>query len=242
MRRKLKTGSMRIATRWIAGDGFGAVVCCHRARPRRKRARRRQVAVAVERGASRAGFCVGRGRAEKPFPSKNFRGQPVVILVAPSPDAKALRKEAARIEELYLNFSARRRRSSSRPSPAQAGRVQSNVPYAIAAERCVGRGGLRGERARRFLGDRPRPGRQRGHGDPTRCEGAQRTASTSSTTTFQTQAASPHRDRELNRLRENQPRSPRMAVGGIPGFENRSARDEHVRAVFPAKRCAVSVP
>ena len=72
------------------------------------------------------------GAGGKTFPAKNFRGQPVVILVAPSPDASALRKQAARIEDLYLDFSARRRRFSSRRSRRRPGRVESNVPYAIA--------------------------------------------------------------------------------------------------------------
>ena len=72
------------------------------------------------------------GAGNKTFPAKNFRGQPVVILVAPSPDAKALRKETARIEDLYLNFSAKKTIFVA-AFTAQTGRVESNVPYAIAA-------------------------------------------------------------------------------------------------------------
>ena len=72
------------------------------------------------------------GAGNKAFPAKIFRGQPVVILVAPSPDAKALRKETARIEALYLDFSSKKTIFVA-AFTAQTGRVQSNVPYAVAA-------------------------------------------------------------------------------------------------------------
>ena len=72
------------------------------------------------------------GAGNKTFSSKNFRGQPVVILVAPSPDAKALRKETARIEDLYLGFSAKKTIFVA-AFTVQTGRVESNVPYAVAA-------------------------------------------------------------------------------------------------------------
>ncbi len=72
------------------------------------------------------------GAGNKGFPAKNFRGQPVVILVAPSPDARALRKQTARIEDLYLDFSAKKTIFVA-AFTAQTGRVESNVPYVIAA-------------------------------------------------------------------------------------------------------------
>ncbi len=72
------------------------------------------------------------GAGNKTFPAKNFRGQPVVILVAPSPEAKALRKESARIEDSYLNFSAKKTIFVA-AFTVQTGRVESNVPFAIAA-------------------------------------------------------------------------------------------------------------
>ena len=72
------------------------------------------------------------GAGGKTFPAKNFRGQPVVILIAPSPDAGAFRKEVGRIEELYLGFSAKKTIFVA-AFTAQTGRVASNVPYAIAA-------------------------------------------------------------------------------------------------------------
>ena len=63
---------------------------------------------------------------------KTFRGQPVVILVAPSPDAGALRKEVGRIEDLYLQFSARKTVFLA-AFTGTTGRVPSNIPFAIAA-------------------------------------------------------------------------------------------------------------
>ncbi len=72
------------------------------------------------------------GAGGKAYPAKNFRGQPVVILVAPSPEAGALRKQAARIEDLYLDFSAKKTIFVA-AFTAQTGRVASNVPYAVAA-------------------------------------------------------------------------------------------------------------
>ena len=73
------------------------------------------------------------GAGGKRFPLKNLRGQPVVILVAPSPDAKPLRQEAGRIQELYLQFSARKTVFFAAFTNGQDGRVESNVPYAMAA-------------------------------------------------------------------------------------------------------------
>lgn len=73
------------------------------------------------------------GPGGKTFPLKNLRGQPVVILVAPSPDAKTLRQEAGRIQEMYLQFSARRAVFFAAFTNGHDGRVESNVPYAIAA-------------------------------------------------------------------------------------------------------------
>ncbi len=72
------------------------------------------------------------GAGGKAFPLKTFRGQPVVILVAPSPDAGALRKEAGRIEELYLQFAAKRTVFVTAFTQA-TGRVPSNVPFVVAA-------------------------------------------------------------------------------------------------------------
>ena len=71
------------------------------------------------------------GAGGKPFPLKTFRGQPVVLIVAPSPGSASMRKEAGRIEELYLQFSARKTVFLA-AFTQQTGRVESNVPFAIA--------------------------------------------------------------------------------------------------------------
>ena len=71
------------------------------------------------------------GPGNRAVQSKQFRGQPVVILVAPSPDSGALRKEADRIEHLYLDLSARKTIFVAAFTSAP-GRVMSNVPYIIA--------------------------------------------------------------------------------------------------------------
>ena len=73
------------------------------------------------------------GADGKTYPLRNLRGQPVVVLVAPSPDAKALRQEAGRIQGMYLQFSARKTVFFAAFTGGQKGRVESNVPYAIAA-------------------------------------------------------------------------------------------------------------
>lgn len=72
------------------------------------------------------------GVGGKTYPLKNFRGQPVVILVAPSPDSKAFRQEAGRIEGLYLQFSAKKTIFLA-AFTQQPGRVASDVPFALAA-------------------------------------------------------------------------------------------------------------
>ena len=64
--------------------------------------------------------------------SKQFRGQPVVILVAASPESPELRKEADRIEHLYLDLSARRAIFVAAFTAGNGARVASNVPYIVA--------------------------------------------------------------------------------------------------------------
>ena len=71
------------------------------------------------------------GPGNRAIPSRQFRGQPVVILVAASPDSAPLRKEADRIEHLYLDLSARKTIFVG-AFTAGGGRVVSNVPYIIA--------------------------------------------------------------------------------------------------------------
>ena len=71
------------------------------------------------------------GAGGKTYPGKNFRGQPVVILVATSPDAGDLRKQARRIEDKYLDFAARKTVFVVAFTGAQ-GRVESDVPFVVA--------------------------------------------------------------------------------------------------------------
>ena len=71
------------------------------------------------------------GAGGKTYPAKGLHGQPMVILVALSPEAKGLRQEAGRIQENYLDFAARKTVFLA-AFTGQIGRVESNVPYAIA--------------------------------------------------------------------------------------------------------------
>ncbi len=71
------------------------------------------------------------GAGGKAYPGKNFRGQPVVIFVAVSPDAGDLRKQAKRIEDKYLDFAAKKTIFVA-AFTGTAGRVESNVPFVIA--------------------------------------------------------------------------------------------------------------
>ena len=71
------------------------------------------------------------GAGGQTHPGKDFRGQPVVILVASSPEAGDLRKQAKRIEDLYLEFAAKKTVFVAAFTAAQ-GRVPSNVPFVIA--------------------------------------------------------------------------------------------------------------
>lgn len=72
------------------------------------------------------------GAGGKTYPLKNFRGQPVVILVGTSPDEGAMRKQAGRIESLYLQFAARKTVFLAAFTQT-TGRIQSDVPFAVAA-------------------------------------------------------------------------------------------------------------
>lgn len=72
------------------------------------------------------------GAGGKIYPGKNFRGQPVVILVAASPDAGDLRKQAGRIEDKYLDFAAKKTAFVAAFTGTPPARVQSDVPFVIA--------------------------------------------------------------------------------------------------------------
>lgn len=72
------------------------------------------------------------GTGGRPHPLKQFRGQPVVLLIAPSPESKAFRKEVAQVEKGFLDFSARKAVFITVFS-SQPGTVQSDVPFVNAA-------------------------------------------------------------------------------------------------------------
>ncbi len=72
------------------------------------------------------------GAGGKTYPGKNFRGQPVVILVSTSPDAGDLRKQARRIEDKYLDFAAKKTIFVAAFTATPPARVQSDVPFVIA--------------------------------------------------------------------------------------------------------------
>ena len=69
------------------------------------------------------------GAGGKVSPGKNFRGQPVVILIAPSPDDGDLRKEAGRIADRYLDFAAKKTIFVAAFTGSGPARVESNVPF-----------------------------------------------------------------------------------------------------------------
>ena len=71
------------------------------------------------------------GAGGKTYSGKNFRGQPVVILIAASPDAGDLRKQARRIEDKYLDFAAKKTIFVA-AFTGTMGRVESDVPFVIA--------------------------------------------------------------------------------------------------------------
>jgi hypothetical protein len=71
------------------------------------------------------------GAGGKTFALKTLRGQPVVLLIAPTPDQKDFRKQVEHIDKLYLDLSERKTVFLA-AFTTQPGRVASNVPYAIA--------------------------------------------------------------------------------------------------------------
>ncbi len=72
------------------------------------------------------------GAGGKTYPGKNFRGQPVVILIAASADSGDLRKQARHIEDKYLDFAAKKTVFVAAFTAAPPARVQSDVPFVIA--------------------------------------------------------------------------------------------------------------
>ena len=94
-------------------------------------------------------FAVAAAHAEVVRPAPNFtwgtgrtlkswKGQPVVLLIAPSPDSSAFRKQAQRIQAAYLELAARNVvfvAAFTEPDTTSvpfANRLPSNVPFVVA--------------------------------------------------------------------------------------------------------------
>ncbi len=71
------------------------------------------------------------GAGNRAYPLKKLRGQPVVLVIASSPNDGDLRKQAKRIQDLYLQFSAKKAVFIA-AFTEQNGRVPSNVPFVLA--------------------------------------------------------------------------------------------------------------
>jgi len=90
-------------------------------------------------------FATGNAQADVVRPAPNFvvasgqtlkswKGQPVVLLIAPSPRSSAFRKQVRRIEAVYQEFAARNTLFVvAFTDPEAAGqRIPSNLPFVVA--------------------------------------------------------------------------------------------------------------
>lgn len=76
---------------------------------------------------------VWRGAGNVGYPLKKLRGQPVVILVAPTADSGDFRKQASRLERTYLQMSAHKVVFvAALTQPDRSPRPQSSVPFVLA--------------------------------------------------------------------------------------------------------------
>ena len=75
---------------------------------------------------------VGAGGARQSL--KKFRGQPVVVLIAPGADNADFRKEARLIEKRYLDMSARKIVFIAAFAGGTPARLESSIPFALAAD------------------------------------------------------------------------------------------------------------
>lgn len=86
---------------------------------------------------------LGRADVVRPAPNftwdggksvKGFKGQPVVLIIAPSPDSSAFRKQARRIESVYQEFAARKAIFIVAFADGESvlRKIPSNVPFIIA--------------------------------------------------------------------------------------------------------------
>ena len=67
---------------------------------------------------------------------KSFKGQPVILLIAPSPRSGAFRKQALRIQAAYQGFASRNAVFIAvfTDPEAAGGRIPSNVPFILARD------------------------------------------------------------------------------------------------------------
>ena len=72
------------------------------------------------------------GRARQPL--KKLRGQPVVVLIAPSADNSDFRKQARLLEKRYLDLSARKIVFIAAFGGANPTRVESSIPFVLAVD------------------------------------------------------------------------------------------------------------
>ncbi len=72
------------------------------------------------------------GRARQPL--KKLRGQPVVVIIAPSADNSDFRKQARLLEKRYLDMSARKIVFIAAFGGANPTRVESSIPFVLAVD------------------------------------------------------------------------------------------------------------
>ena len=62
----------------------------------------------------------------------SLRGQPVVLLIADSPDSRAFRKQLKKLRDLYSQFASRQAVFVAAFKDGSTAPVESNVPFAVA--------------------------------------------------------------------------------------------------------------
>ena len=62
---------------------------------------------------------------------RKLRGQPVVLLIAPSPDSRAFRKQANRLEDLYEQFASRGVVFIAAFTRDATARIPTDIPFVV---------------------------------------------------------------------------------------------------------------
>ena len=62
---------------------------------------------------------------------KKLRGQPVVLVIAPSPDSRAFRKQADRLEDLYEQFASRGVVFIAAFTEGAEAKIPSKIPFVV---------------------------------------------------------------------------------------------------------------